>query len=117
MTDRNAPLAGKALDRFTRKSRLMIALAQRASRRRKGLIDRLVTRVLDRATRPGSPEDDFMRDEIVDAGIGFSAEELEAYSRGEGSKSIPLVSSPPAIQPTPPASEAGSVAQRRQQQQ
>ncbi len=84
MTKRNAPLSGKALDRFTRRTALMVGLAQRASRGEKGLVDRLVTRLLDRATRPRSPGDDFMRDEIVDAGIGFSADELENYSRGRG---------------------------------
>ncbi len=84
MTPRRAPLAGRALDRFTRRTGWMIGLAQRASRKDKGLVDRLVTRLLDRSTRPSSPADDFMRDDLVDAGIGFSADELEAYSRGEG---------------------------------
>ena len=28
------------------------------------------------------PRDDFMRDEIVDADIGFTADELDAYQRG-----------------------------------
>ena len=85
MTERRTPLSGKALDRFTRCSALMVGLAQRACRREQGLFDRLVTRLLDRSTRPRSPEDDFMRDEIVDAGIGFSADELEAYSRSRDS--------------------------------
>ncbi len=83
MKQRNAPLSGPALERFTRKSALLAGLAQRACRRRKGLLDRLATRFLERATRPKSAEDDFMRDELVDAGIAFSADELEAYSRGQ----------------------------------
>ena len=86
MSERTRPLAGKALERHTRKNRLMMALAQRASRKHKSCFDRLVVRFLDRSTRPKSAEDDFMRDEIVDAGIGFSADELDAYaSRDRGS--------------------------------
>lgn len=81
MSGRREPLAGAALDRFTRKLGFQMRLAQRASRKRKSLLDRLVTRFLQRATRP-KPEEDFMRDEIVDAGVAFSAEELEAYQRG-----------------------------------
>ncbi len=85
MTERRTPLSGKALDRHARRTAWMIGLAQRASRKDKGLLDRLVTRFLDRATRPKSAEDDFMRDDLVDAGIGFSADELDAYSKGRDS--------------------------------
>ena len=76
---RSEALSGKALDRFTRKLRLQMLLAARVSRNRKNLLDRLLTRLLARATRPRDPHLDFMRDEIVDAGIGFTAEELERY--------------------------------------
>ena len=82
MTRRHEPLSGAELERFTRRLGLQMRLAQRASRKHKSWLDRLVTRFLARATRPRSAEDDFMRDEIVDAGIGFSVEELETYQAG-----------------------------------
>lgn len=53
-----------------------------ARRRRQGLLDRRVTRLLDRVTRPKSPDDDCMRDDIVDAAIGFRADELDAHAMG-----------------------------------
>ncbi len=84
MSARREPLAGRELARFTRRLGLQVRLAQRASRRRKGWLDRLVTRLLERATRPSTPEQDFMRDPLVDAEIGFSAEELERYQAGGG---------------------------------
>ena len=86
MSARTEPLAGEALAKFTRRTRMQMAIAQRASRKRKGLLDRLAFAFLSRVTTP-KPEEDFMRDEICDAGIGFSVEELEAYQRGERSAS------------------------------
>ena len=88
---RNEPLAGDALARYTRRLGLQMRIAQRASRGRKGWLDRLALRFLERVSRP-KPADDFMRDEIVDAGIGFSVEELETYQRGAdpgGGRSTP----------------------------
>lgn len=79
---RNDPLSGKPLERFTRKLALQMLVAGRVSRRRKNLLDRLLTRLLARLTRPQDPSDDFMRDELVDAGIGFRADELERYQSG-----------------------------------
>lgn len=79
---RNDPLAGAALAKFTRRTALQMRLAQRVSRKRKTLLDRLLTKLLGRALAPKTPEDDFMRDELVDADIGFSADELDAYARG-----------------------------------
>ncbi len=78
-TTRNAAPAGKALRRFTRKLRVQILVAGRVSRKRKNFLDRLLTRLLDRAIRPKRPGDDYMRDELVDAQIGFTADELERY--------------------------------------
>lgn len=80
---RNEPLAGADLERYTRKTRRQVRLAQRACRRRKSWLDRLVTGFLERATRPKSPADDFMRDDLVDAGISFGADELDAYQSGD----------------------------------
>ncbi len=82
MSKRNDALSGEALARFTRRFALQIRVAGRVSRKRKNLLDRLLTRVLGRATRPNEPAEDFMRDEIVDAAIGFSADELERYQQG-----------------------------------
>ena len=79
---RNDPLSGKPLERFTRKLALQMRVAGRVSRKRKNVLDRLLTRLLDRLTRPRTPADDFMRDEIVDAGIGFGADQLERYQSG-----------------------------------
>lgn len=79
---RTAPLSGKALERFTRKLTLQMLVAGRVSRKRKNLLDRILTRLLERVTRPQDPRDDFMRDELVDAGIGFDADELERYQSG-----------------------------------
>jgi hypothetical protein len=71
----------KAFRRRVRQARIGRRLARSASRKRRGWIDRLLTRLLRRAIAPASPADDYMRDEIVDADIGFSAEELERYQR------------------------------------
>ena len=64
---------------YTRKAARASRLAQRASRKRKGLLDRLALWIVARMTKPKSPQADFMRDEIVDSGVGFSVEELAAY--------------------------------------
>lgn len=79
--ERRASLNGTALVRFTRKAALQMAIARRVSRKRKNLLDRLLTRLIDRLTRP-APADDFMRDEIVDAAIAFDAGELHGYRSG-----------------------------------
>lgn len=88
MTGRGQSLRGRALERFTRKAALQMAIARRVSRKRKSLLDRLLTRLIDRLTRP-APADDFMRDEVVDAAIGFAADELRRYRAGSTRASDP----------------------------
>jgi hypothetical protein len=80
-TPRRESLRGTALERFTRKAALQMAIARRVSRKRKNLLDRLLTRLIDRVTRP-APADDFMRDDVVDAAIGFDVDELRRYRSG-----------------------------------
>jgi hypothetical protein len=94
--ERNHPLSGKALERFTRKLALQMRLAGRVSRKRKNVLDRILTRLLDRLTRPRTPADDFMRDEIVDAGIGFTLEELAPGDHADDSRRGPPGTQPPA---------------------
>jgi len=67
------------LAEYTRKAARASGLAQRASRKRKRLLDRIAVWIIARMTKPKSPQADFMRDEIVDGDIGFSVEELAAY--------------------------------------
>lgn len=77
-TARRAALRGTALERHARKAALQMAIARRVSRKRKNLLDRLLTRLIDRLTRPALA-DDFMRDEIVDAAIAFDPGDLQRY--------------------------------------
>lgn len=70
-------------DRRVRLARFGQWLARSAFRKKKGWLDRLRVRLLARVLRPADPAKDFMRDEIVDADIGFDAEELARWQRGE----------------------------------
>ena len=83
MSDTPRRISDKDLEKYTRQAGLAVGLAQRASRRRKRLLDAAASWLLGLMLKP-RPRDDFMRDEIVDADIGFTAEELEAYQRGAG---------------------------------
>jgi hypothetical protein len=78
---RRESLRGTALERFTRKAALQMAIARRVSRKRKNPLDRLLTLLIDRLTRP-APADDFMRDDVVDAAIAFDADDLRRYRAG-----------------------------------
>ena len=66
-----------------RNARIANWLAQRASRDT-GLFDRMCRWLLDRAMAV-PPEDDWMRDDWVDNDMGYDADELERYQRGESS--------------------------------
>ncbi len=59
-----------------------LRLARSAFRKRQSWLDRLLTRLLRRATTPRTANADFMRDELVDASIGFDPEELSRYQQG-----------------------------------
>jgi hypothetical protein len=66
--------------RSVRRSRFAMRVARRLARKQRTWLDRLVLRLLlGSALRPRA---DFMRDELVDAGIGFTAAELDRYQRG-----------------------------------
>lgn len=72
----------KAYRRRVRAAAIGFRLARSAFRKRKSWLDRLLTRLLRRATTPRTADGDFMRDEIVDAGIGFDPDELRRYQEG-----------------------------------
>ena len=54
----------------------------RRSSRNKSFIDRLCRRMIEKATAP-DPEDDFMRDPLIDDDQGFDPDELDRFQRGE----------------------------------
>lgn len=56
-------------------------MATRSSRN-KTIIDRFCRRMIEKAVAV-APEDDFMRDPLIDDDEGFSAEELDRFQRGE----------------------------------
>ncbi|MDX2165899.1 MAG: hypothetical protein SF182_02505 [Deltaproteobacteria bacterium] len=68
--------------RRARFGRFAFRLVRSAGRKRQTWLDRLLTRLLRRATNP-KPGADFMRDELVDAGIGFDPDELARYEQSE----------------------------------
>lgn len=72
----------KAYRRRVRQAGIGLRLARSAFRKRKSWLDRLLTRALRKATAPQATGADFMRDEIVDAAIGFDPEELRRYQQG-----------------------------------
>lgn len=73
----------KADKKRERNAKLLIWLAARASRNQ-SLLDRLCLWIANRALSR-APEEDFMRDPIVDENEGFDPDELERYQRGESS--------------------------------
>jgi len=75
--------AQKEYRQRVRRARFGLRLVRSSFRKNKSWLDRLLTRLLRKATSPADPRADFMRDEIVDAAIGFSADELEHYQRGD----------------------------------
>jgi len=78
----NSIQAEKSYRKRARKGRIMIWLASRASRDSNRLIDRLCRKLMNRAMTL-EPEDDFMRDDIIDNDLGFSADELDAYEKSK----------------------------------
>ena len=72
----------RAFRRRVRAHRLTMWLVARASRLNGSWIDRQCLRLVNRRSTPRNPDQDFMRDEIVDADIGFTASELDAFQRG-----------------------------------
>ena len=72
-------MSNKAPSSFSAK--LAIWMATRSSRNRT-LVDRICRRMVNRAVAI-APEDDFMRDELIDNDLGFDADELDLYQRGQ----------------------------------
>ena len=73
---------------FGKKARLakfQLWIAARASRNR-SILDRIVqpimSRLLDKLMEL-DPENDFMSDDMVNSNVGYNAEDLERYQRGE----------------------------------
>ena len=73
-------LAGNRIREF--KARVARLLLQRASLKQERLFDRLCARLLTWATNSSNAQPDhYMRDELIDADIGFDPKELEQYQR------------------------------------
>lgn len=83
MIEKYTPPTKEELEKQTKKLAFATGMAQRAFRKKKNLIDHAATFMLKQATKP-KPQDDFMRDDICDADIGFSVDELEAYQKSGG---------------------------------
>jgi hypothetical protein len=64
-----------------RTAKLTIWMARRSSRNQ-SLLDKLCRLMVTRATAV-EPEDDFMRDPLIDNDMGFDPDELDRYQRGE----------------------------------
>jgi hypothetical protein len=63
------------------KASLMLRMVARSSRN-KTWLDKLCRKMINRAVaRP--PEDDFMRDELIDNDLGFDPDELDRFQRGK----------------------------------
>ncbi|MEE4144829.1 MAG: hypothetical protein V2I26_08525 [Halieaceae bacterium] len=69
------------LRRRERAAKMTLWLADHASRNR-SLFDRLCRKILALATRR-APDQDFMRDPLIDNDTGFDPDELDRYQRGE----------------------------------
>ena len=68
--------------RLERSARLTTILAGKSSRN-KTLSDRICRFLVNRATAV-KPEDDFLRDPLIDNDQGFDPDELDRFQRGEG---------------------------------
>ena len=77
----------KVLRKRERSARVAIWLASRASRNRSPL-EQLCRWLVDRSVRV-APEDDFMRDPLIDEDQGFDPDELARYQRGEATDPEP----------------------------
>ena len=70
------------IKRRERSARLMTFLAGKSSRN-KTLSDKICRFLVNRATAV-KPEDDFLRDPLIDNDQGFDPDELDRFQRGEG---------------------------------
>ncbi|MYE13326.1 MAG: hypothetical protein F4X99_17075 [Gammaproteobacteria bacterium] len=63
-----------------RSARLQVLIAGKSSRK-KSLSDKICRLLVNRMSKR-APEEDFMRDPLIDNDQGFDAEELERFQRG-----------------------------------
>lgn len=74
----------KALRKRERSAALMMWMAKRSSYNR-SLLDKACRWAVNRATTL-PPEEDFLRDPLIDNDEGFDPDELDRYQRGERAK-------------------------------
>lgn len=73
----------KEIEKLERATRLQIWMAGKSSRN-KSLSDKICRFLVTRATAV-KPEDDFLRDPLIDNDLGFDPDELDRFQRGETS--------------------------------
>lgn len=72
---------GSEIKKLERSSKLTVLMASKSSRN-KTLTDKLCRFLVKRATAV-KPEDDFLRDPLIDNDLGFDPDELDRFQRGE----------------------------------
>jgi hypothetical protein len=71
----------RQLRKQERSAKLSIFLAAKSSRN-KSFTDKICRFLINRVTAV-KPEDDFLRDPLIDNDMGFDPDELDRYQRGE----------------------------------
>jgi len=71
----------KAIKKLERSTKLMVWMAGKSSRN-KSFSDKICRLLVKRATAV-KPEDDFLRDPLIDNDQGFDPDELDRFQRGE----------------------------------
>ena len=71
----------KQIKKLERSTKLMVWMAGKSSRN-KSLSDKICRFLVTRATAV-KPEDDFLRDPLIDNDQGFDPDELDRFQRGE----------------------------------
>lgn len=71
----------KKIRKLERSTKLMIWMAGKSSRN-KTLLDKFCRGLVSKATAV-KPENDFLRDPLIDNDLGFDPDELERFQRGE----------------------------------
>jgi len=70
----------KEIKKLERSTKLMVWMAGKSSRN-KTLTDKICRLLVTRATAV-KPEDDFLRDQLIDNDQGFDPDELDRFQRG-----------------------------------
>ncbi|MEL6859164.1 MAG: hypothetical protein AAFO74_12310 [Pseudomonadota bacterium] len=71
----------KQIKKLERATKLTVWMAGKSSRN-KSLTDKICRFLVNRATAV-KPEDDFLRDPLIDNDLGFDPDELDRFQRGE----------------------------------